>query len=109
MCRSYGAIPAHRNRAAYRRVDGQGSTTGSTSATGRERGADLDRQHHGAGNASRVTGRERGADLDRAARRQPIPNLLDSLVAITIYGNATQIMRIEKVTYRPIVQHLTRG
>ena len=30
-----------RNRAAYRRVDGQGSTTGSMSAT------DLDRQHVG--------------------------------------------------------------
>ena len=44
------------------------------STTGRERGADLDRQHHGAGNASRVTGRERGATgrelTGSAARRQ---------------------------------------
>jgi hypothetical protein len=45
-------------------------------ATGRERGADLDRAAPRAGNASRVTGRERGAgsvgpatDLDRAAPR----------------------------------------
>ena len=56
-----------RRHSRYARHLGKIGTTGSTSATGRqrstsaaprgrERGANLDRQHHGAGNASRVTG-----------------------------------------------------
>ena len=62
--RSQTAHATVRNRAAAQRVG---------SATGRERGASLDRQHHGAGNASRVTAGSvgNGRELtDSAARRQ---------------------------------------